>query len=110
MRRILSFGLAVCALFTLVVLPVAANAAGTHPYRNQVNRRVARQHTRISNGLKNKQLNIRQASRLRAHDAAIKAREERDLAHHNGHLTAAQHKNLNHQLNSNSGKIYRAKH
>jgi len=47
---------------------------------------------------------------VRLRDARIHAHELRDRLAHNGHLTAKEYKQLNGELNRNSGRIFRDKH
>ena len=81
-----------------------------HPRVNQVNRRQTRQQNRIGNGIKNGSLNPNEASRLEKREAGIQRQEKRDMAKHNGHLTKAEQKQLNHRENRVSRSIYRDKH
>lgn len=101
-----------CALATVVLSPVAANATTkwqkTHPGRTEVNHRLANQNRRITAGVRDGQLTHAQAHALRQDDHAIRAQERADAAvdHNHGHLTGAQLKNLNQEENANSAAIH----
>jgi hypothetical protein len=81
-----------------------------HPRVNEVNDRLDNQQNRINNGVANGTMTQKQAARDETHDANIARRESVDEAKHNGHLTKAEQKNLNHSENRNSGHIYKQKH
>jgi hypothetical protein len=81
-----------------------------HPRVNQVNRREANQQKRIANGINNGSLNPKEASHLEKREASIQNQEQRDMAKHNGHLTKAEQRQLNHRENRTSRAIYRDKH
>jgi hypothetical protein len=80
-----------------------------HPRVNQVNRREGRQQKRIGNGVKNGTLNAKQASHLENREAKLQNTEQKDMATHNGHLTKAEQKNLNHRENRISRSIRKDK-
>lgn len=77
-----------------------------HGRINQVNQRLANQQNRIDAGIADGQINARQAFRDERQDANIAAREERDMAEHGGHLTAAEQQHLNQSLNHDSDRIH----
>jgi len=81
-----------------------------HPRVNQVNGREANQQKRIANGIKNNQLNAKQASNLEKREASVQNREQKDMAAHNGHLTKSEQKGINRQQNRISDSIYKDKH
>jgi len=81
-----------------------------HPRVNQVNRREARQQNRIANGIKNGSLSPQQAGRLENREASVQAREQKDMAAHNGHLTKAEQRGINRQQNRISRTIHRDRH
>lgn len=81
-----------------------------HPRVNQVNRREGRQQQRIANGVKNGQLSAGQTANLEKREASVQAREQKDMAAHNGHLTKAEQKGINRQQNRISRSIYKDKH
>jgi hypothetical protein len=80
-----------------------------HPRVNQVNRREARQQKRIGNGVKNGTLSAKQTSHLEKREANVQNVEQKDMAAHNGHLTKAEQKGLNHRENRISHSIRRDK-
>lgn len=85
------------------LLPVIASAQG-------VNRRESNQHHRIVHGVRTGALTTREAARLRAREAAIRAREARDRRMHHGHLTAWERARLERSLHRTSRAIRRQSH
>jgi hypothetical protein len=81
-----------------------------HPRVNQVNRREARQQARIANGVKNGSLSPKETSHLENREASVQAREQKDMAAHNGQLTKAEQRGINRQQNRISRTIHRDKH
>ena len=78
-----------------------------HPWRVQVNERLANQNRRIDAELRNGEISPWRARALHREDAAIR-NEERDMAGLNhSHLTPAEHRALNQQENAVSGQIGR---
>ena len=88
---------------SLGLLPVAASAGEVH-------NRVDRQQGRINQGVRSGQLTQREYVSDENHLDRINAQRNRDLRHDDGHLTAAQHNQLNRELNRNSERIYFTKH
>jgi|ERR1700693_1915761 hypothetical protein len=76
-----------------------------HPRVNEVNRREAHQQKRIGNGIKNGTLTSKQATHLEKRETAVQNREKADMAKHNGHLTKAEQRGINHQQNRISRTI-----
>ncbi len=107
--------LAVSGLMLTASAQTATSGAGAgvvdpgHPRVNQVNRRAARQRQRIANGVKNGTLTPNQTSHLEKREASLQNREQADMAKHNGHLTKAEQRGLNHQENRISRSIRRDK-
>lgn len=81
-----------------------------HPRVNQVNGREANQQQRIANGVNNGKLTAGQTANLEKREANVQAREQKDMAAHNGHLTKAEQKGINRQQNRISRSIYKDKH
>ncbi len=81
-----------------------------HPRVNEVNQREQNQQNRIANGIKNDKLTPQQASNLEKREGAVQAREQKDMAKHNGHLTKAEQRGINRQQNRVSKSIYKDKH
>ena len=81
-----------------------------HPRVNQVNQREQNQQNRIANGLKNDKLTPGQAANLEKGQQRLENNEKRDMAADGGHLTKADQKQLNHEANRQSKKIYKDKH
>jgi hypothetical protein len=81
-----------------------------HPRVNQVNGRQQNQQNRIANGEKNGTLTPQQSANLEKREANVQAREQKDMAEHNGHLTKAEQRGINRQQNRISKSIYKDKH
>jgi hypothetical protein len=81
-----------------------------HPRVNQVNGRETNQQQRIANGVKNGKLTPQQTANLEKRESNVQAREQKDMAEHNGHLTKAEQKGINRQQNRISKSIYKDKH
>jgi hypothetical protein len=95
---------------TLAMLGTSVATAQTpwersHPRRDQVNDRLANQNARINDEYREGGLTWRQAARLHREDQIIR-QEERFMAHfNNGHITPAEQRALNQQLNGVSRQI-----
>lgn len=90
--------------------PAAAPAAQTqwqkdHPRRTQVNDRLKNQNKRITNEVKDGQINKSQAQALRSNDKTVRGEERAMASQDNGHITKTDQKALNQQLNQNSKAI-----
>ena len=81
-----------------------------HPRVNQVNGREANQQRRIANGVNSGKLTPGQTANLEKREANVQAREQKDMAAHNGHLTKAEQRGINRQQNRISKSIYKDKH
>lgn len=111
-------GLTLLASSILVLSMTAAradNAAPTTPApaarrQGQVNHRLRRQNRRIRRGVKSGQLTHAEAKDLRQHDRAIHSDEREMRKENGGKLTPQDKKQLNQELNQNSGNIYQEKH
>ncbi len=78
-----------------------------HPWRDEVNDRLALQNWRINHEFHEGELTPWQARRLHAEDQLIR-REERDMAYFNhGYLTPAERRALNQQENAVGSRIPR---
>ena len=89
--------------------PTGGEFAKEHPRRNEVNQRVKNERKRINQGLKDGTLTPEQAKQLRANNRAIKKQEHAEVKANKGHLTKAQKKQLNQELNANSQLIHNEK-
>lgn len=78
-----------------------------HPWRAQVNHRLARQNHRITQERREGELSRGEAHHLRVEDRHIRAQERFDASHHRSHLTRAEHRRLNHEENGVSRHIGR---
>ncbi|HMK64823.1 MAG TPA: hypothetical protein VK564_03450 [Thermodesulfobacteriota bacterium] len=86
--------------------PTGGEFAKKHPRRNEVNNRVKNERKRINQGVKDGTLTPEQAQQLRANDRAIKKQEHAEVKANGGHITKAQKKQLNQELNANSQLIH----
>jgi hypothetical protein len=88
----------------------ADTAIPGHPRVDEVNQRLENQQERIENGVKDGQISAKQEARDEKHDAKIAGELSADQAKHNGHITKAEQKKLNKQLNHNGKKIHKQRH
>jgi len=77
-----------------------------HPRVNEVDQRLNDQQQRIDNGVKDGQINAKQAARDSARDAKVARQESRDEAKNGGHLTKAEQGKMNRELNKDSADIH----
>jgi hypothetical protein len=87
------------------------NAAvqNTHP-KTEVGQRQRNQQERIAQGVKNGQLTPKETAHLEGRETAINKEVKNDRAANGGHLTPAEHRQVNRQQNRTSNAIYRKKH
>ena len=85
--------------------PTGGHFAKKHPRRNQVNKRVKNQRSRVNKDLASGKINSQQAQQLKANDASIKAQEHADVKANGGSLTKTQQKQINQEENANSKLI-----
>lgn len=113
--------LAVCGLFAVgsaAAQTQNSNTSGAgagqvdpgHPRVNQVNQREQNQQNRIANGVKNDKLTPGQTARLERGEQRLQNNEKKDMAADNGHLTKKDQRQLNHEANHTSKRIYNDKH
>jgi hypothetical protein len=81
----------------------------THP-KTEVGQRQRNQQERIAKGVKSGQLTPRETAHLEGREAAIKHEVKTERAANGGHLTPAEHRQVNRQQNRTSNAIYRKKH
>jgi hypothetical protein len=81
-----------------------------HPRVNEVTGRLDNQAGRINAGVADGQINAHQAARDRAIDNRVSNQMARDEARHDGHLTRAEDRHLNHELNHDSRRIHAERH
>ncbi len=104
---LLAVGLGLCASVA------SAQTPGTTPPDQPpatINQRLENQHDRIRAGIRDDQLTKGEATRLRADDAAIHARERVYRQAHDGTLTRGERRQLTRELNRTSRQIYRDRH
>ena len=81
-----------------------------HPRVNQINQREQNQQNRIANGVKNDKLTPKQTAHLERGEQRLQNNEKKDMAKDNGHLTKKDQRQLNHEANHMSNRIYKDKH
>jgi hypothetical protein len=81
-----------------------------HPRVNQINQREKNQQNRIANGVKNGKLTPGQTAHLERGEQRLQNNEKRDMAKDHGHLTKQDQRQLNHEANNMSKRIYKDKH
>jgi hypothetical protein len=81
-----------------------------HPRVNEVNRREENQQQRIAQGEASGTLSAGQAAKIEGQEQKIQSQETKDMGDHNGHLTKPEQRQLNHEENHTSHRIYRDKH
>jgi len=77
----------------------------THPRRDQVNDRLARQNARIHEERKEGDLSAAQAAKLHKEDHQIRTEERLMASQNGGHITKQEQKTLNQQENAVSKQI-----
>jgi hypothetical protein len=78
-----------------------------HPRVNEVDQRLENQQNRIDNGVKDGQINAKQEMRDEKTDAKVSQELSADQAKNGGHITKAEQRKMNKQLNGNSKRIHR---
>jgi hypothetical protein len=106
--------LAAIALVSLFALGGASGARAEwfpgHPRINEINGRLAMQRYRIAEGVRLGQIGPFQAWRDRAIDRRVGWQLRRDEWMHGGHITLAEQRGLNRELNWDSRRIYNERH
>ncbi|MYM39421.1 hypothetical protein [Duganella qianjiadongensis] len=77
----------------------------SHPRREQVNQRLAKQNQRIHDKVKSGEMSKTEAAALHQEDRAIRKEERTMASHDGGHITKAEQKALNQQENAVSKQI-----
>lgn len=109
MKLITKISILPSAAFAILLSgPVFAQEATDpgHPRVNEIQGRIDNQENRVNQGLGDKQLTGKQAAHDNARDARVERQLQRDEAKHGGHITKAEQKKLNHELNHNSHDIH----
>lgn len=78
--------------------------------KSEVGRREERQQDRIANGIESGELTPAEVARLEKHQAELQDQIKNDRSANGGHLTPAERKQINAELDVTSARIYRAKH
>ena len=97
-----SFITGLCLALGLTLLTADAEAAG------RAGRRVARQQSRIGQGLQSGQLTAREAGRLERGERRLNRNIR--AAKSDGNFTASEKARINREQNRESGRIFRQKH
>ncbi len=82
----------------------------SHPEGMGVNARQDRQQNRINQGVHSGQLTQGETKTIEHNETNIHDEAKTDRAENNGHLTGAEHNQIEHQQNHESQKIYNDKH
>ncbi|MDR3424984.1 MAG: hypothetical protein P4M13_07925 [Alphaproteobacteria bacterium] len=114
MRKALILKAFAALMFSAVPFMAMAQASDPtvpgHPRINEIDRRLENQQNRTDTGVANGQINANQAARDTAHDARVSRELSTDEAKNGGHITKAEQRRMNRQLNKNSHKIHRQRH
>jgi len=94
----------------LLVFGLTGSAWANGPRIKEVNQRTRKQQKRIGEGIESGKISAGEATKLEKQEAAIKRQEHADRAAHNGHLTKAEQRDLNRELNHTSKEIHQDKH
>lgn len=111
MKNSVRTALALLALTTAAgVLTSNAFAADTpwqkaHPRREEVNHRLHTQNKRITHEVKEGEMSHKEARQLRRDDRGVRVQERSMAKQDGGHITKADDKALNQELNKNSRAI-----
>ena len=96
---------------TLVTLTAAVlMTTGLAFAQDRVNDRRENQQDRIAQGVRSGRLNAGETARLESREARVNHEIRNDRRAHDGHLTAPERRQINHQQNRMSRSIYRDKH
>ena len=85
--------------------PTGGQFAKKHPRRNEVNKRVKNQRSRINKDEASGKLTPQQAQTLKANDKDIKQQEHADVKANGGYLTKGEQKQFNQEEGANSKLI-----
>jgi hypothetical protein len=83
----------------------AQDFAQTHPRRAEVNQRLNNQDARIQNAQATGAISPAKAARLHAADHRTRVRGRQYAANHNGHISRAEQRRLNHRETRTSQRI-----
>jgi hypothetical protein len=86
------------------------NGRTDHFGNSEVGQRQQRQQDRIAQGIRSGRLNAGQTANLEGREAGLNHEVNADRRFNNGHLTGAEHAQVNRQQNQLSRSIYRDKH
>lgn len=93
--------------FAQTAAPAAAPVGDPgHPRINEIDQRLENQQQRIDAGVAKGQINANQAVRDEKTDAKVSQELSADEAKHKGHITKAEQRQMNRQLNRNSKRIH----
>ena len=95
-------------LFSAVLAVASVSLAAAHPVTPRVDRREARQHMRIRQGVRSGELTPREAARLRAGQAHVHGMERR--AKSDGRVTLRERARIERAQDRQSRRIARLKH
>ena len=90
---------------TLAFAQTSDDAATTHPRVNEVTQRLENQQKRVDAGVKDGQINATQAAHDEKRIDNVNNQLTKDEAKNGGHITKAEQKKMNRELNNNSKHI-----
>ncbi len=107
-NRIVTFTLA-SLVAGMLATPVFAQETADpgHPRVNEVDQRLENQQNRIDNGVKDGQINGKELTRDEKRDEKVQQQLSADESKNGGHITKAEQRKLNRELNKNSRKIHK---
>lgn len=95
-------------LFTLTAAVLMTT--GLAVAQDRVNDRRENQQDRIAQGVRSGRLSPRETANLESREANVNREIRNDRREHDGHLTAPERRQINHQQNRMGRSIYRDKH
>ena len=101
-----SLTLAATLMSGMAMAQTAATDPG-HPRVNEVDQRLNNQQQRIDNGVAAGQINAKQEAHDQAVDSKVSQQMSVDEAKNGGHITKAEQKKMNKELNHDSNRIHK---
>ena len=89
--------------------PATSDIPG-HPRVNEIDQRLDNQQSRTDNGVIDGQIGAKQEMHDQAVDSKVSQQLSADEAKNNGHITKAEQKHMNRELNRNSKRIHKQRH
>ena len=102
--------LALGSILALGSMSAVAQGVPGHPGVNQIDQRLLNQQRFIDGGVNRGQIGARGAAGDSTLDARVARQLSQDEARHNGHITRAESRQMNRELDWNSRRIYAQRH